>query len=169
MNSLDSDNITYSKSPLGDLGVKIIILLLFPVLIVCCNSKQQQTMPPQTSEGDVAAAVNQLMKGITEADENILQSITADELVYGHSSGKVQNKSEFIAEILSGQPLVYLNIELLDQTIQPAGDAAVVRHIFTSETMNVAGEPGSLKIGVMQVWQLQNGTWKLLARQAYKL
>ena len=148
---------------------KIIILLLFPVLIICCTGKQQQEIPPQSSEADVATAVDRLMKGITDADENILNSITADELVYGHSSGKVQNKSEFIAEILSGQPLGYISIELLDQTIRIAGDAAVVRHIFTSETMNTDGEQGKLKIGVMQIWQLQKGEWKLLARQAYKM
>jgi ketosteroid isomerase-like protein len=103
------------------------------------------------------------------ADESILKSITADELVYGHSSGKVQNKSEFIAEILSGQPLTYVNIEPLEQTIQMAGDAAVVRHIFTAETKNPEGEPGSLRIGNMLVWKLHNGEWKLLARQAYRL
>jgi hypothetical protein len=148
---------------------RIIILFLFPLLAGCCGNKQQPAISPQTSETDVAAAVGQLLKGMTTADENLLQTITADELIYGHSSGKVQNKSEFIAEILSGEPLVYLSIEPLDQTIQMSGDAAVVRHIFTAETKNVNGEPGSLRIGVMQVWQLQNGTWKLLARQAYKL
>ena len=148
---------------------KIIFLLLFPTLFICCTNKQQQTTSPKASEADVAAAVDRLMKGIADADENILKSVTADELVYGHSSGKVQNKSEFIAEIVSGQPLKYTNIELSDQTIQPAGDAAVVRHIFASETRNVDGTTGNLRIGVMQIWQWQNGAWKLLARQAYKL
>jgi len=146
-----------------------IILLLFPLLIIGCNGNRQQTVQPKTSEADVAAAVNQLMKGITDADENILKSITADELVYGHSSGKVQNKSEFIAEIVSGQPFRYMNIALSDQTIQMSGDAAVVRHIFTADTKSPDGTPGNLKLGIMQIWQLQNGKWKLLARQAYKL
>ena len=148
---------------------KVFFLLLLPVLIVSCNNKQQQSIPFQASEADVASAVNLLMKGFTSANESILKSATADGLVYGHSSGKVQNKSEFIAEIVSGQPLKYLSIDLSDQTIQLSGDVAVVRHIFSSETKNVDDEPGNLKIGVMQVWQLQNGQWKLLARQAYKL
>jgi len=146
-----------------------IILLLFPLLIIGCNGNRQQTVQSKTSEADVAAAVNQLMKGIADADENILKSITADELVYGHSSGKVQNKSEFIAEIVSGQPFRYMNIALSDQTIQMSGDAAVVRHIFTADTKSPDGTPGNLKLGIMQIWQLQNGKWKLLARQAYKL
>jgi len=148
---------------------KKIILLLFPLLIIGCTGNRQQAGQSKTSEADVAAAVNQLMKGISDADENILKSITADELVYGHSSGKVQNKSEFIAEIVSGQPFRYMNTALSDQTIQMSGDAAVVRHIFTADTKTPDGTPGNLKLGIMQIWQLQNGKWKLLARQAYKL
>ena len=145
---------------------KIFIFLLFPTLAGCCGNKQQSSQAPETV---VAAAVEQLMKGIVDADENILNSITADELVYGHSSGKVQNKSEFIAEILSKQPLDYIRVELLEQTVSMAGDAAVVRHIFTAETVNTEGASGNLRIGNMLVWQLQNGEWKLLARQAYRL
>jgi len=148
---------------------QIIILFLLPLLAGCCDNKQQPAVWPQTSAVDVATAVEQLFKGMMTADESLLKSITADELVYGHSSGKVQNKNEFMAEIISGEPLVYVNIAPLEQTIQIAGNVAVVRHILTAETKTPEGEPGSLRIGNMLVWQLRDGEWKLLARQAYKL
>ena len=148
---------------------KIFILILFPILTCCCGNKQQQAILPAASEADVTVAVEQFMKGIMAADENILKSITANDLVYGHSSGKVQNQREFIDEICSRKPFVYLNIKPLEQTVKISGDVAVVRHIFTSETRNVDGEPGNIRIGNMLIWQLQNGQWKLLARQAYKL
>ena len=148
---------------------KIIILFLLPIIVGCCENKQQPAQLSRTSQEDIATAVNQLIKAMVTTDENLLNSILADELVYGHSSGKVQNKSEFIAEILSGEPLRYISIEPLDQKIQLAGNVAVVRHIFTAETKNVDGEPGSLKIGNMMVWHLQIEHWKLLARQAYRL
>ena len=148
---------------------RLIFLLLFPILTCCCDNKQQQAILPQASESDVVAAVDQFMKGIMAADENALKSITADELVYGHSSGKVQNKSEFIEEISSGQPFTYHNIKPLEQTIKLSKDVAVVRHIFTADTKNVEGESGSLRIGNVLIWQLQDGKWKLLARQAYRL
>ena len=148
---------------------KTIILLLFPMLTVCCNTKPQKKIFPKMSEVEVAIAIDRLMKGFVDADEDLLRSVTADDLVYGHSNGKVQNKSEFIAEIISGQPFIYSNIELSDQTIQISGDIAVVRHISMAITKDTKGVLGSLKIGVMQIWQLQNGTWKLLARQAYKV
>ena len=148
---------------------RIIIFLLFPILTCCCGNKQQQAISPQTSKADVEAAIELFVKGIMAADESILKSITADDLIYGHSSGKAQNKSEFIEEICSRIPFVYFNVKPLEQTIQITGDVAIVRHIYTSETKNVDGESGNIRIGNMLIWQLQDGKWKLLARQAYKL
>jgi len=156
--------------------MKKVSLIFFSLLVIAlfsCNQTTSTTTADATadtgSDTEVAAAVDQLMKGLIDADKDILENITAEGLVYGHSSGKVQNKTEFVNEILSGIPLDYLKIELLDQTIKIIGDAAVVRHIFTSETVNNEGAPVSLRIGNVLVWQLQQGNWKLIARQAYKL
>lgn len=119
-------------------------------------------------EKDVAAAVENLKKAIVDADQSALQNIAAEELVYGHSNGRVQNKAEFVAEISTKQPIDYVKVEITEQTITVTGNTAVVRHIYAAETIN-KGTPGSLKIGNMLVWQKQKGNWKLLARQAYKL
>lgn len=125
------------------------------------------TGPQDMAEEGVAEAVEQLMKGISSADGALLEKWTADELVYGHSGGNVQNKDEFIAEIVSGKPLVYRTIQLSDQTVRIVDDVAIVRHVFTAETLQ-EGKPGTLVIGNMLVWQWKGGQWKLLARQAYK-
>ncbi|MCX6259139.1 MAG: nuclear transport factor 2 family protein [Bacteroidia bacterium] len=138
------------------------LFILFFILSISTNCRQ-----PNPGK-DVAEAVEIFRKGIVDADKNLLEIITADELVYGHSSGKVQNKAEFIAEIISGQPLDYITIVLTDQTIKIVGNTAIVRHILSSETSS-NGTPGHLKIGNMLIWQKQHGKWKLLARQAYKL
>ena len=102
------------------------------------------------------------------ADRTLLQTITSEQLVYGHSSGKVQNQAEFIEEVVSGKPLDYITIELLDQTMKFSGKTAIVRHIFTAQITN-AGVAGNLRVGNTLIWQKQHGKWKLLARQAYKL
>jgi hypothetical protein len=137
-----------------------IIVFLFAVSL----SSSGQT----AAEKDVASAVETLMKGFIDADKTILDNMTAEELNYGHSAGKVQNKTEFIDEVVSGKPLDYLKIDLEGQTIKVTGKTAVVRHIFNAETSS-NGTPGKLRIGIMQVWQKQKGKWVLIARQAYKL
>jgi hypothetical protein len=137
----------------------LVILFLMVSISGYCQSKQQK---------EVAAAVELLKKGIVDADKGQLTSITADQLVYGHSNGKVQDKSEFIAEILDTKTMDYNSIALSDQTIQISGNAAIVHAIYSAETVS-NGTPGHLKIGVMLIWQKQHGSWKLLARQAYKV
>ncbi len=122
----------------------------------------------QSDEKAVIDVVETFKKAMIEADKNRFEMIIGEELVYGHSSGKVQNKTEFIEEIISGQPFRYTEISLSDQTIKIAGNTAVVRHVFSAKTLH-NGVPGDLKIGNMLIWQKQSGKWKLLARQAYKL
>jgi len=138
----------------------------FLVILLCAVSISSYCQSAQ--DKDVGAAVEKLMKGIVDADKSLLQDITAEELVYGHSSGKVQNRTEFIEEVIASKPLDFTKIDLADQTIKIIGDAAVVRHILSAETTN-NGVPGNLRIGNMLVWQKQKGKWKLIARQAYKL
>jgi len=136
----------------------LIIIFVAISISAYCQTKQEK---------EVATAIEIFKKGIVDADKDLLNTITAEELVYGHSSGKVQNKAEFIAEIVSKLP-AYLSVDMTDQTIKISGNAAIVRHIYSAETMN-NGTPGRVKIGNMLIWQKQHGKWKLLARQAYKL
>ena len=143
--------------------MKRVFYLLAFAFLFSSNSYSQQGQ-----EKEVADAIEVLKKGIVDADKNILEDITAPELVYGHSNGKVQNKAEFMEEIVSMKPIDYVKVEITDQTIQIAGNTAVVRHIYAAETMT-NDKPGSLKIGNMLVWQKQKGKWKLLARQAYRM
>jgi len=147
---------------------KIILLCLFPVFAACFSNKQQTEIPQHVSEADVAAAVDRLMAAMVNADENILRAMLTDELVYAHSNGKVQSKSDLLEEIMNGERR-FMRIETLDQTIQLAENAAVVQHVFKAETKYRNGDLGSLHVNVIQVWQLKNGDWMLLARQGYKL
>ena len=124
-------------------------LLIVFILAISVSSYSQSAL-----EKDVASAVENLMKGFIDADKNILDKLTAEELIYGHSSGKVQNKAEFIEEVVSGKPLDYLKIDLEGQTIKVTGKTSVVHHIFNAETSS-NGTPGNLRIGVMQIWQNQ--------------
>lgn len=137
-------------------------------LMSCNSDKAAKVTDSADDEKAVAAAVEQFKTAIISAERAKLESITADKLVYGHSGGKVQNKAEFIEEIVSLQPNDYLTIDLSEQTITVSGETAVVRHIYASGfTSN--GVPGSLRIGNVLIWQNQEGEWKLLARQAYRL
>lgn len=115
---------------------------------------------------DVEARVELLRTAMIDADAKKLKELTATELNYGHSGGHVDDQAAFIEKLVSGNS-DFVTIELKDQTIQLVKDIAIVRHTLIATT-NDRGKPGDVDIGVMLIWQKQNGTWKLLARQAFK-
>jgi ketosteroid isomerase-like protein len=125
------------------------------------------TMAQSKEDAAVNAAVENLKKAMIDGDKAGLEKITSDKLSYGHSSGKVEDKATFVDNIVSGKS-DFVTIELTNQTVSVSGDAAVVRHSL-SATTNDNGNPGSVKLNILLVWQKQKGQWKLLARQAVKV
>ena len=121
-----------------------------------------------TDAAAVAAAVASLTKAMLAADKAKLEALTADQLSYGHSSGKVEDKATFV-DVVASKKSVYKSIELSKQTIVVAGNDAIVRHAWESESGTGDGKWSVSKIGVLQVWQKQPSGWRLLARQAFKV
>jgi hypothetical protein len=119
-------------------------------------------------EKDVVAAVEFLRKAMLDGDKAALDKIAAPELTYGHSSGTLEDKAAFIDALVSGRN-DFVTIDLSEQTVKLVGnDLALVRHKLKAQTNN-GGTPGTANIGILLVWQKQQGQWKLLARQAFKL
>jgi ketosteroid isomerase-like protein len=118
-------------------------------------------------EAAVDKAVEALRKALMEKDKTRLEQLAADQLSYGHSSGKVQTKAEFVDGVMTSKATVK-SLTFPELSIAVVGNAAVARHLYESE-METDGKPTNVKIGALQVWQKQDGNWKLLARQGFKL
>jgi len=122
----------------------------------------------QTSEEkEVADVVESLRKAMIAGDKNALENLSADELSYGHSSGKVEDKAAFVDQFVQGTT-VFKSINLSDQTVKIAGNVAIVRHRLTGDTNN-NNVPGKVDILILLILQKQNGKWKMLARQAARI
>jgi ketosteroid isomerase-like protein len=115
----------------------------------------------------VAAAVEALRTAMVSGSRSQLEAIAAPNLSYGHSSGKIEDRAAFVEAIASGKS-DFVSITLSEQTIQLDKDIALVRHKLSAQT-NDGGKPASVNLGILLVWQKQQGKWKLLARQAFKL
>lgn len=115
----------------------------------------------------VSLAVEELRMAMVEANKTSLEQLTADSLSYGHSSGRVENKKEFIENIATGKS-DFVTIDLTEQSISITHNVAVVRHVLNAAT-NDSAKPGTVKLKVLLVFEKQKGRWKLLARQAVKL
>jgi len=120
-----------------------------------------------SDEAAVTQAVEALRKALLEADKARLQQLGADQLSYGHSDGRVQTKAEFIDGVMTRKAIVK-SLAFPELTVAVVGNAAIARHIYLSDS-ETDGKPTNTRIGALQVWQKQDGNWKLLARQGFKL
>jgi ketosteroid isomerase-like protein len=120
-----------------------------------------------SDEAAVKDSVEALRKALLMADKAQLEALAAAQLSYGHSSGKVQNKAEFVDGVMTRKAVVK-SLDFPELTVAVAGDAAIARHLYVSDS-ETDGKPDHTRIGMLAVWQKQDGSWKLLARQGYKL
>jgi len=118
-------------------------------------------------EAAVGQAVEGLRKALLGADKAQLQQLVADQVSYGHSDGRVQTKAEFIDGVMTRKAVVK-SITFPELKVAVVGDAALARHIYLSDS-ETDGKPTTTRISALQVWQKQDGDWRLLARQGYKL
>ena len=139
------------------------------LLIVLANVflLAQVSVAQTKGEKAVADAVEQLRTAMVNADKAVLEKLVDEKLSYGHSSGHIDNKKEFIQKLISGES-DFVTMDLTEQTISISGDVAIVRHTLSAKT-NDSGKPGEVHLKVMLVWQKHKKSWILLARQAIKL
>ncbi len=135
-----------------------ILVLFLAVTLVKAQTKHEIA---------VAAAVERLNKGILDPDKALLENVASEGLSYGHSGGKVQNKAEFVEDLLHGT-FDFLSVTTSNQKIMVSGKNAIVRHTFVAKATN-AGTPVNLNIGNLLVWRKESGQWRLIARQAFKI
>jgi ketosteroid isomerase-like protein len=137
------------------------ILALVTIFVLSISSYAQQG-----EEKEITAAVEKLRKAMVDGDEKSLNDLTAPELSYGHSSGKIEDQKTFVSRIVKGES-DFKSIDITDLTVSVVGNAAIVRHKLVGEVSD-NGTVSKPNLSVLLVWQKQKGQWKLLARQAVK-
>ena len=135
-------------------------LLIFSALIMIVNFSFAQ-------KNEVENAVNKLTKLMITPDSLALDKLILNNLSYGHSSGKIETKQQFMQSLLSGSS-DFVDINLTDQTVTIQNKTALVRHTLNAKT-NDKNVPGNVKLNILLVWSKEKAGWKLLGRQAVKV
>ena len=120
-------------------------------------------------EEAVAEKVEAFRKAQFSADAKAFDVLCADELSYGHSSGRVEDKATFIAHSTDGKSK-FVSLEYRDLTIRVVGPAAIVRFHWVGEQESVPeGKKSPTNLHILMNWQKQGSDWRLLSRAATKL
>ncbi|CAN5279230.1 hypothetical protein BH23BAC1_BH23BAC1_09670 [soil metagenome] len=141
--------------------MKILLNLVAFLLILNLTTYAQAK-----DEKEVASAVENLRTSMLEGDRQKLERIVSNDLSYGHSNGMIEDKNAFVETLAIGKA-DFQTMDITDQKITVSGNTALVRHNFTARIKE--GENiNNANLGILLVWQKQQGQWKLLARQAFK-
>jgi ketosteroid isomerase-like protein len=118
-------------------------------------------------EAAVAQSIETLRQGILQADKSKLDQVVASQISYGHSDGRSETKEQFINGVMT-RKAVQKSLAFPELKVFVVGNNAVARHIYLGES-ELDGKQSTTRIGALQVWQKQDGGWKLLARQGFRL
>jgi hypothetical protein len=125
------------------------------------------TFAAKNETAAVAKAAEKLRELMVDPDKAKLGALVAKELTYGHSNGKIDTKTSFIDDLVTGASN-FLSITITDQTIAVVGDTALIRHTLNGDMHDKGKDPSKIGLNILQVWQKQGGKWKLLARQSIR-
>jgi hypothetical protein len=116
-------------------------------MIIDLDKKRMTAM----AQKDVAALKNMLCKG----------------LIYTHSSGRQDTKESLIKGMESGTT-VYTSVVPSEVKAQDVGNAVVLTGV-AAISVNSNGKPNSFRVRFTDVYENQNGTWRMITWQSTKL
>ncbi len=127
-----------------------------------------QTSAAQSAdEVSVIQAMENLRAAMFARDADQFKVLISENVSYGHSAGRIETKQEFIKAALANKS-VMKSLTFTDQTVKVTGNHAVVRNTYNGVS-ELDGKTNNTKIGVLLVWAKEDGTWRLYARQAFRL
>ena len=107
------------------------------------------------------------MEAMCRQDVGALKALLADDLIYTHSSARLDTKGSLIGGMESGKT-VYTAIEPSDVKAQDLGDAVVLTGTARI-SVNSGGNPNSFSVRFTDVYANKSGQWQMVAWQSTRL
>jgi ketosteroid isomerase-like protein len=107
------------------------------------------------------------MTAMAQKDVATLNTLLADDLVYTHSSARLDTKQSLIGAMESGST-VYTSVEPSDVKAQDLGDTVVLTGSCRISVMS-GGRPNSFGVRFTDVYANKSGRWQMVAWQSTRL
>jgi ketosteroid isomerase-like protein len=107
------------------------------------------------------------MRAMAEKDIATLAAVLAEDLVYTHSTARLDTKGSLLGAMESGAT-VYTEVTPSDVKAQDCGDAVVLTGVARIG-VNVNGKPNAFTVRFTDVYANRNGAWQMVAWQSTKL
>jgi ketosteroid isomerase-like protein len=117
-----------------------------------------------SSEQEILGLEDRRYAAMTSGDFTTLESLVHEDLVYGHSSGKMDTRASWLESMRSGATL-YRSARCAGQKVRLYGDTALVTGRVDFE-VEVAGHARTLRLNVLAVWIRTPQGWKFAGWQS---
>lgn len=107
------------------------------------------------------------MAAMVALDVPFLRAVLADDLIYTHSSAKVDSKGSLIEAMTSGTN-AYTALEASDVAARDLGGYVMLTGA-AAMTVSLSGRPTSFKVRFLDLWALRDGVWQMIAWQSTRL
>ena len=107
------------------------------------------------------------MTAMAQKDTAALKNMLCKGLIYTHSSGRQDTKQSLIDGMESGST-VYTSVVPSDVKAQDFGNVVVLTGV-AAISVNSNGKPNSFRVRFTDVYENQNGTWRMITWQSTKL
>ena len=107
------------------------------------------------------------MTAMAQKDVDSLKKMLCKGLVYTHSSARQDTKESLIQGMESGTT-VYTSIVPSEVKAQDLGNAVVLTGV-AAISVNSNGKPNSFRVRFTDVYENQNGTWRMITWQSTKI
>jgi ketosteroid isomerase-like protein len=107
------------------------------------------------------------MRAMAEKDIATLNTLLADDLVYTHSSARLDIKQSLIGGMESGST-VYNSVEPSDVKAQDLGSAVVLTGVARIRVTS-NGNPNAFAVRFTDVYANRNGQWQMVTWQSTRL
>ena len=107
------------------------------------------------------------MTAMAEKDIRTLNDIISDDLIYTHSSARLDTKQSLIGNMQSGST-VYQAVEASDVKAQDLGSAVVLTGVARIRVMS-GGKPNAFAVRFTDVYANRGGKWQMVTWQSTRL
>ena len=115
----------------------------------------------------IIALDKERMQAMADKDIAKLNNLLCKNLVYTHSSARLDTKQSLITGMESGST-VYISVQPSEVEAQDLGDVVVLTGVAQISVVS-NGTPNEFGVRFTDVYQNQGGTWRMVAWQSTKL
>jgi ketosteroid isomerase-like protein len=107
------------------------------------------------------------MQAMAQKDVAALNDLIADDLIYTHSSARIDTKQSLIGNMQSGAT-VYNSVEPSDVKAQDLGSAVVLTGVAKIQVTS-GGKPNAFAVRFTDVYADRGGKWQMVTWQSTRL